>query len=1329
MMYSKSASHDDVGATANITRKITTAHIPSSSEDDVIFRRDDFVGGPVTTATIRFPPPTEFMPDDADEEDQAATYNRLKSQARVVFARGPWIESHPLSPNKNNRCYKTLAYGGNNCIRGGTSTIETVSGMIFPSSSSSLSYLHDDHSSSTRVKEDHCSINRRISVVAFGGRRISFFSGGELWTSHFNKDASVDTQEDDFVSIPITETDSLTCSYLELSDWIHDARLLNIQLQQEENNECAFLLAMGMANNNCEIFGFCCKAASNEQEILLQPTRLQCITCDVRCMLYSLSFHGWDNTNVLSLTSDAKLPSLIVASGTVFSEIVVWDAIVKSQEDNDDEESLDELVKKWLTNTTGCANNIKSSRIRRRSLNRLKGHLGSIFSVHFSPCGQYIASTSDDRTVRLFQMQPAMDKLDMQWQLIWSGWGHTARVFDVSFAYPSFNCGEIISSHPMLVSSGEDSTVRLWSPLEAKEVAHPLRGHDCESVWTVDVCEGTIVTGGNDGCVKLWELSSHIQKGKDIRTFVVPNDPLITTTCSTETETTISDTTTTKPRKKQKKKTKTTGQLICGMELYSDHMLIVATRAGGLFSLDMKSSIWTKHKFWHYDVISSKDKSTLQIDSKTGACISVSPSAEHAIVGTTEGWLIVLSLDSTCGSSIHNERYAFHCPSHRPVQSISWIDNDNIVVFYARGSVIWFKMGKDLPLHVMALGTPGIPLSFAYDKKRIYIGDSRGNLAHFDISQSCENEIRPKSVLKAHKKEHVTAITVMESTGIIVSVGNDGCVHKSKVVNGELQRLISIPVECTGLTHIWNVHQSNGQEDVILGGFYGNDYVVMDPINGYEFLRIQTGGRQKRQDFCIDFSNDSYAMAICTGQKDGSNVINFHLSHLLINETSALPRVNHRMIDRPYSIGVSYHAETVNDGCWVKCRGDQPTYFLSGSNDCSVKLLQRNGKLISTIKLPPHESCVRGVCSSSHPTRDTSLLVTCGGKLTQNFYLLNHSAVDRDSSVSGLCSYRTVGRGTSIDHRMNAVRAIPLPSDRGYHHFVASGDSEGNLHIVIVSEHSNNRKTTIGEILQGNGRPVLCIEMISFNGFVFVAVGTTGGDIQLWAFNITMLAGCCDRAEDEFYNLKGVHPTKACEFKAHQSGVNDMSVAAIPGEENDSLLICSVGDDQALCTCVISFERRLEEQLCCKNMSTTSCARASALKSVHVVLDETTFHRVYTSGHDERVNLWEFDAVGMSLKHITGVSTGTEGSCLDCFQYTRPDGTLTEVCAVGGSGMELLSFNLSALMAACALRQANFLLITAGAGFSKDSGLTTYEEAPGKIADSSFQKSSATIIS
>ena len=1337
----QNANHDACNAikgSANITRTSTTAEFPSRSSSDSlrttgssIFRRDDFIGGPVTTATIRFPP--RYIADDIDEK-RAVKYNLLKSQGRVVFARGSWIESHPLSPCYSNysgnnddgiefsssvdnkqesiiqdevkTCYKTLAFGGDDSVEGGgTSTFETVSGMIFPSSTSSLSYLDDDPSPTTRV-ELILSTTRRISLVAFGGRRVSFFSGGGLWTC---RHGILDTR-DEFVSIPIaSKTDSvLTHSYLELSDWIHDVRFLNIVESQREMDNCSttFLLALGTANNSCEIFGFQSTARTDDRDTL-QYTRLRCISCDVRCMTYSLSFHGWDD-DASVLSSDVQLPSLAVASGTVFSEIIVWNAVIESMGDNDNDESLDKLVTRWLAETiTGCTN-IKASRIREASLHRLEGHLGSVFSVHFSPCGQFIASTSDDRTVRLFQLQPTDEsKSKKKGNLIWTGWGHTARIFDVSFAYPSFDCGE----YPILVSAGEDSTTRIWSPLQTKEVAHPLRGHDCESVWTVDVCEGIIITGGNDGCVKLWDLTS--RRGHDVRAFVVPKDPLVKTTSSEEGAT--AEATKTKPRKKQKKKNKANGQQICGMELHRDHFLVIATKAGAVFCLNLKSSTWSFCKNWHDNVISSKDKCRLQIDPTTGTCINVSPSTANAIVGTTEGWLVFVSLDSPSDSP-NQSSIAFHSPPHRPVQSISWIDDDNLLVFFARGSVIWFKNEEDpVPLHKMTLGTSGIPLSFAYDyKQSVYIGDSRGNLAYFDISQLSENEITPNSVLKAHAKEHVTAVTVT-STGIIVSVGNDGCMHESKVVNGRLHALVSIPVPATtGLKHIWNVLHPNGKENVVLGGFYGNDYVVTDNVNGYEFLRIPTGGRQKRQDFCPRFSNNSYAMAICTGQKDGSNVIDFYSSQSWFEETSSMPRPRHQMIDRCYNIGHSYHAETVNSIAWVKFRGEQPTYLLSGSNDCSVKLLEfRNGIFVSTKELPPHESCVRGTCASSHPTTNTSLLVTCGGKLTMECYILDHTSLDINSSVSTLCSYRTTGSKATIDHRMNAVSAVPLPSSKNYH-LIVSGDSEGNLHVVIVSEYPNNRRTTIGNILRGNGRPVLCIQLVTCNDYVLAFAGTTGGDIQLWAFNIAKLIGCCDEADYGSPKLTGVLPLSySFEFKAHQSGVNDLSAATVLGE-NESVLVCSVGDDQTVSTCLIRFASFSPTE--CKDIriSTTKCASASALKAVKLILDDSTFHRVYTSGHDEKVTLWKLDFDHLSLKYIVSLPTGTEGSSLDCCQYKRSDGTCREVVAVGGVGTELLSFNINTLLASRALKDSNYLLITAGAGFSADSGLQTYEQAPCK---------------
>jgi NAD-dependent SIR2 family protein deacetylase len=49
---------------------------------------------------------------------------------------------------------------------------------------------------------------------------------------------------------------------------------------------------------------------------------------------------------------------------------------------------------------------------------------------------------------------------------------------------------------------------------------------------------------------------------------------------------------------------------------------------------------------------------------------------------------------------------------------------------------------------------------------------------------------------------------------------------------------------------------------------------------------------------------------------------------------------------------------------------------------------------------------------------------------------------------------------------------------------------------------------------------------------------------------------------------------------------------------------------------------------------------------------------------------------------------------------------------VGGEGVELQSIDLNSIVAAMKLREANYLLITAGAGFGADSGLKTYECAP-----------------
>jgi len=908
------------------TKLVKNADFGSTSDDandtNNTFDRHSVYGGPVTSATIRFPPPhigclfqstsnidnstTTTTPSNEHQEQ----YNKLKSQGRIIFSKGSWIESHPLSTTntsiekKDDKVYKILAFGGNNNHEYGSSTMEGVRGMIFPSSFPSLSYLKN--ATTTIHNKRSNSISTLISIVAYGGRRLSFISGGGLWNN--TNSTTKEEVDDDFEYIPIINKSSTCCSYIEVSDWIHDVRLLeidttNTMAKQQQQEQKSFLIAMGMVNNNVEIWGFHTVKNEESRGVVLHPTRLQCITCSVRCMTYSLSFYGWDDDD--DDDDDGKhdddslvLPSLVVASGTVFGEIIVWGAVSNQEttSSTEDDNHLSTIVKDWVANRRDI--NTSTSRIQVTPSYTLKGHLGSIFAVKFSECGNYIASTSDDRSVRYWALtemnesdtedkttynnivsRSTDDIISLQsshtYKLIWTGWGHTARVWDVSYASSSSSSSQTsqFNNLPVLVSAGEDGVVRIWSPLSyEKEIAHPLRGHRCESLWTVDVCEGIVVTGGNDGSVKLFEIESRIRpEGEAVQTITIPDDPPLQQENEGIAEDEVintCDNSTSPQKKKKKRKAKPKGQAICGIQFYGikEHdiqcNLLIATRAGCLFSLDLTSNEWSTSSWSEQIVLASDNQQHLDINPSSGSCLGVHPSGESAVVGTKEGWLIITPI-SQSSNDTQQKNVAFRVPSYRPVQSISFTNDDLLLAFYARGVILFSFNESPTPLHILTICTPGICISFAYNEQAqaMYVGDSRGNIAYFDLMNAtvepneAQDDLRPQEqqptslLMKVHGKEHVTGMAIIKSTGILVSVGNDGCMHQSKIdEDGQLQKLISIPIpNVTGLRHVWNAPQPNNRDEgIIISGFYGNDFVVLDSMIGYEYLRISTGGRKVR---------------------------------------------------------------------------------------------------------------------------------------------------------------------------------------------------------------------------------------------------------------------------------------------------------------------------------------------------------------------------------------------------------------------------------------------------------------------------------------------------
>ncbi|KAL3922164.1 MAG: hypothetical protein SGILL_002349, partial [Bacillariaceae sp.] len=130
-----------------------------------------------------------------------------------------------------------------------------------------------------------------------------------------------------------------------------------------------------------------------------------------------------------------------------------------------------------------------------QTTSRLEEHGGVVHAVQFSEDGMTLASTSDDRSVRKWTWDATLQMYQQQWV----GWGHSARVWAVSFASEN------------LVTVSEDGTARVWAGESGEELACIHHGAPSGSLWTVDSMGEFMVMGATDGIVSGHDLGNRIR--------------------------------------------------------------------------------------------------------------------------------------------------------------------------------------------------------------------------------------------------------------------------------------------------------------------------------------------------------------------------------------------------------------------------------------------------------------------------------------------------------------------------------------------------------------------------------------------------------------------------------------------------------------------------------------------------------------------------------------------------------------------------------------------------------------------------------------------------
>ncbi|KAG9340302.1 hypothetical protein JZ751_021749 [Albula glossodonta] len=938
-------------------------------------------------------------------------------------------------------------------------------------------------------------------------------------------------------------------SMTELQDWVLDVHWLRGQ---------APLLAVALAHNAVLLL-----EVGMGQSLALR-------SCQEGCLLYSALLLGqrWDDT--------------VIVGGTVFNQLVLW--------------------------RPGWGQRAETAQVERR----LSGHSGVIFSVVYLASRGWLASASDDRSVRLWgvgrlggaagcgvQNPPCLRAL----------YGHQARVFAVRL------------SHKRVFSAGEDGACLQWD-WDGGRVERTLKGHRAGGVRALALSEGGagderwLATGGADGGIRLWRVGEEGEGGL------------------TETHTLVDLGFKGRGCPKVVRMGGGGGR--------NGGVVVVSTDQGEIYLWQGESwkLVWTGGpEFQSYTVMEV-------LELGVGG-------AELCAVGSLAGGVCVFPL-SQPDAQVHLKA------GSGKVHSVLWagqgMARSCLLASGAAGLVYrWLlevkSIGKRLELSALLLPSLLLPACakrwltsatlLTRPQGALWLcGDRRGSLLLYreqkereggegfekgsdgegDEKEGEENEegmeIKSKESLQpvctvfgAHGKQGVT--WVCEHQGALYSCGRDGCVRELRVEEPDRLEVLRVERACRGMEWVERVlivdpedgleeqgDGSGGRGRMVVLGFHSVSFVVWDPVRQERLLSVPCGGGHRSWGYRPPSGPHGAGQAFVF-IKQGAVLASQVLSDSSQGASS-------------WGLKAGLHGRGV--GCvrrlgWVGTAGPEEQWEIlaTGGEDTSLSILalQPHGRTLRVLAvITDHISSIRTLATVPRGNTQTdsqsgevaslsALLVSAGGRAQLQCYRLligwGSKLSQPSCQVIQVASHRL---DEQWERRRNRHKTVKMDPETRYMSLavlhdgtawvlLAVGCSDGAVRVFSVSEEDNkfqllwesfyHQRCVLSvascclQDRQGNrgnecSVPGLCSAMTES---VFVQWGHRWKCSNVgheYTHSMETQPHCCPLLE--WYLIA---PDPCLTVTVHQSGVNCLVVWERKGEEEAGLIsVASGGDDGQL---------------------------------------------------------------------------------------------------------------------------------------------------------------------